>query len=208
MRLIIYVLIILAFFSSCSQDPASKDKSYSSASNDTFTMNPSMNDNATDHASIKTEADNSADSSDISFNITDYDDEPQGDYIGVFYDDNFYGWVSQIRDENEINSYIVQGEYIGESKEKQIIHEGIFDEPIDGADDWEPDSDLECNGLNAGTPLYRIDNYIVAVYDTPVKDGNLVAHKSDGTQEDIGLYVYGHLYRRKTVIEIPSTDTF
>lgn len=196
MRSIIYALIILVLLSSCSQGSAARSENLVSETNGTFAGSPSTDDVNADFDFNEADVDNSADSGDTSFNITDYDDEPQGDYIGVFYDDNFYGWVSQIRDENEINAYIVQGEYIGESKEKQIIHEGISDEPIDGADDWEPDSDLECNGLNAGTPLYYVGDYIVAVYDTPVKVGNVLAHKSDGTQEDIGFYVYGQLYRR------------
>ena len=95
-----------------------------------------------------------------------------------------------------MNSYIAQGEYIGESKVKQLDYEGSSDEPIIDGDEWYPDSDLECNGLNAGTPLYCVGDYIVAVYDTPVKVGSVASHKSDGTEEEIGFYVYGHLYRR------------
>ena len=55
---------------------------------------------------------------------------------------------------------------------------------------------MECKGLNAGTPLYRLGDYIVAVYDKPVEDGTVIAHESDGTQENIPLYVYGHIYRK------------
>lgn len=179
------MLAALVVFSSCAKAPAS-----SSQSGDDY----SVNENIT--AEQEPVSGDSDDSGDTSFRITDYDNEPQGDYIGVFYDGNFYGWVSQIRNEDEINSYIEQGDYIGESKEKQIVYEGTYDEVVDGLDDWEPDSDLECNGLNAGTPLYRLGDYIVAVYDKPVEDGTVIAHESDGTQENIPLYVYGHIYRK------------
>lgn len=190
MRSVIYLLVVLVLLSSCSQASTS-----SSESNGTYTEYTSINaDNTTEQDLIITGTDDSDDK--IAFQITDYDNEPQSGVIGVFFNDNFYGWVSQIRDENEINSYIAQGKYIGESKEKQIVYESNSDEPVVGADDWYPDSDLECNGLNAGTPLYCVEDYIVAVYDTPVKDGNVVLHRDDGTQEDIGFYVYGHLYRK------------
>ncbi len=184
----VYIVAALAVFSSCAKAPAP-----SSQSGDDYSVNEN---NTSEQKRKETKSVDSDDSGDTSFRITDYDNEPQGDYIGVFYDGNFYGWVSQIRHEDEINSYIEQGDYIGESKEKQIVYEGTYDEIVDGLDDWEPDSDLECNGLNAGTPLYRLGDYIVAVYDTPVEDGTVVAHESDGTQKDIPLYVYGHIYRK------------
>lgn len=152
----------------------------------------------TSAASTQSEDDNPAPDSqggETVFSITDYDTKPQGDVIGVYYAGDFYGWVSQIRNEDEINSYIAQAEYIGESKEKQITGDNSPDEPVAGLDDWTPDSDLECNGLNAGTPLYKIDNYILAVYDTPVETDSLTLHEGDGNQEDLPLYVYGHIYR-------------
>lgn len=188
---IISVLLsmLLLLLCGCSSDSVTKAETSSTEPSGTFM------ENATDHGLIKTDADYSADSGNTSFHITDYDDKPQGDFIGVFYDDNFYGWVSQIRNEDEINSYIAQGEYIGGSKEKQIVYNGTSDELIDGADDWYPDSDLECNGLNAGTPLYRIDNYIIAVYNTPIEHETVVVHKTAGTQEQLALYVYGNIYR-------------
>lgn len=206
MRYIIYVLIVLVFLSSCSQGSVSN--STTSSTEPTETFNGKLSTEVENTESIIDTATNADSIDKTEYSTSYYDNNPQSESIGVFYDGSFYGWTSQLRNLDEINSYIEQGEYIGESKEKQIIYNGTSDEPINGGDDWYPDSDLECNGLDAGTPLYRIDNYIVAVYDTPVKDGNLAAHKSDGTQEDIGLYVYGHLYRRETVIEIPSTDTF
>ncbi len=179
------MLAALVLLSSCAQALAS-----SSQSGDDYSVNKNIT------AEQEPDSVDSDNNGDTSFRITDYDDEPQGDYIGVFYDDNFYGWVSQIRYEDEIKSYIEQGEYIGESKEKQIVYDGTYDEVVDGLDGWEPDSDLECNGLNAGTPLYRLGDYIVAVYDTPVEDGSVCVHYADGTQKEIPLYVYGHIYHK------------
>ncbi len=191
MRSIIYMLVaMLVVLSSCTQASTS-----SSNSNSTYTVNPSTTaDNASEQDSAVTGADASADKA--AFQISDYDSRSQSESIGVFYNGGFYGWVSQIKIENEINSYIAQGEYIGDSKVKQIVYESSSDEPIIDGDEWYPDSDFECNGLNAGTPLYCVGDYIVAVYDTPVKVGSVASHKSDGTEEEIGFYVYGHLYRR------------
>lgn len=187
----IYILAVAyVLFSSCAQAPAS-----ASNPNDTHTEGPSATtDSASEQDSAVTGADFSA--GNAAFQISDYNGGSPSEAIGVFFNDGFYGWVSQIKTEDEINSYIAQGEYIGESKVKQLAYEGSSDEPIIDGDEWYPDSDLECNGLNAGTPLYCVGDYIVAVYDTPVKAGSVASHKSDGTEEEIGFYVYGHLYRR------------
>lgn len=185
----IYTLVSLTLLTSCLKAPTA-----SSESSGANMENPSISAITTTEQDL-TETGTDITTENTSFQIRDYDNKPQSESIGVFFNDNFYGWISQIRDENEINSYIAQGEYIGESKEKQIVYQGSSDEQVVGADDWYPDSDLECNGLNAGTPLYSVDNYIVAVYDTPVMVENLVAHNSDGAEEDIVFYVYGHIYR-------------
>ena len=184
------IAVAYVMLSSCTQAPASAAKP-----NDTHTEDSSATaDSTAEQDSATSAADASADSA--AFQISDYDGGSPSEAIGVFYNGGFYGWVSQIKIENEINSYIAQGEYIGESKVKQIVYEGSSDEPIIDGDEWYPDSDLECNGLNAGTPLYCVGDYIVAVYDTPVEVGSVASHKSDGTEEEIGFYVYGHLDRR------------
>lgn len=192
-KLIICALSVLSsalILSSCAADDNAVDDNHDTPAASTRPTGESLGTQSEDDSAAPDVSDG-----ETVFNITDYDNEPKGDFIGVYYAGNFYGWVSQIRNEEEINSYTAQGEYIGESKEKQIVRESSPDEPVDGLDDWTPDSDLECNGLNAGTPLYKIGNYILAVYNPPVESDSFTLHSEDGTQEDLPLYVYGNIYR-------------
>lgn len=100
-------------------------------------------------------------------------------------------------DSKEIDFYLKDAEYIGDSLEKSVTSPT---EP--NIIPWQPLNDLECNGVAGGTPLYRSGDSIIAAFSEPIFQNDHFEPNEAGEIVNTPVYSHGIIFKKCTGIHL------